>query len=46
MHTIIAMEFGILIPDDMPVYRFQQLAQFAQKQRQEKIDAAQAQAHQ
>lgn len=40
-HILIAAEFGFAIPDDMPVYRFQQLSEFAQKRRNDRIEAAQ-----
>ena len=39
-HVLIATEFGFHIPDEMPVFRFQQLAQFAQKRRNDRIKAA------
>jgi hypothetical protein len=39
-HILIAAELGFDVSDDMPVYRFQQLAQFAMKRRNDRIKAA------
>jgi hypothetical protein len=39
-HILIAAELGFDVPDEMPVYRFQQLANFAQKRRADRIKAA------
>jgi len=39
-HTLIASEFGFFIPDEMPIYRFQQLSEAAQSRREKRIEAA------
>jgi len=39
-HILIAAELHIAVSDEMPVYRFQQLAGFAQKRRNDRIKAA------
>jgi hypothetical protein len=39
-HNLIASEFGFAVPDEMPIYRFQQLSEAAQARRDRKIEAA------
>jgi hypothetical protein len=39
-YFLIASEFGFDPSDEMPLYRFQQYSEYAQKRRDERIDAA------
>lgn len=39
-YVLIASEFGFYVPDEMPIYRFQQLVEFAQSRRNDRIEAA------
>lgn len=39
-HILLAAELSIVANDDMPIYRFQQLSEFAQKRRNDRIEAA------
>lgn len=40
-YMLIVSEYGVYPPDDMPIFRFQQLSEFAQTKRQKRIEAAQ-----
>ena len=39
-YILIAVELGFYPPDDMPIYRFQQLSDFAHKRRKDRLEAA------
>ncbi len=39
-HRVLASEYHIVVDDDMPIYRFQQLSDAAIAQRNERIEAA------
>jgi hypothetical protein len=39
-YKLIASEYGFYPPDDIPVYRFQQLSEAAQERRDKRIEAA------
>lgn len=39
-YVLIASEFGFYVPDDMPIFRFMQLSEFAQARRNNRIEAA------
>ncbi|BAG41655.1 hypothetical protein [Ralstonia phage phiRSL1] len=40
-HVLIAAEYGFEVSDNTPIYRFQQLSEFAMKRRNDRIEAAQ-----
>jgi hypothetical protein len=40
-HILLTAELNVIADDEMPIYRFQQLSDFAQKRRSERIEAAQ-----
>jgi len=40
-HILLAAELHIVAGDDMPIYRLQQLSEYAAKRRDERIKAAQ-----
>jgi hypothetical protein len=39
-HELLASEFHIVVPDEWPIYRFQQLSEAAQTRRDKRIEAA------
>lgn len=39
-YNLIVSEYGVYPPDDMPIYRFQQLSEAAQARRDKRIEAA------
>jgi hypothetical protein len=39
-YKLIASEYGFYPPDDIPVYRFQQLSEAAQERRDKRIEVA------
>lgn len=39
-HNLLASEFHIIAPEEMPIYRFQQLSEAAQARREKRIEAA------